>query len=93
MAYSFGLNELMEMMVDTRLTYPSSKLTFSIANITKHKVIRFIDIQLILNGKIVVDTVLEDSKRNFMNLFILFFIILFFSNLKDLTFLSSHGNT
>ena len=63
---SFGLTEL---MVDTKLAYPSSKLTFSIANLSKEKVIRYIDIQLILNGKTDIFTVLEDSKRNFLNSF------------------------
>ena len=53
--------------VCTRPTYPSSRLTFSIANFTKDKAIRFFNIGLILNEKYDIDVVLEDSKRNFLN--------------------------
>ena len=74
----FWLENMTEMMIDTRPTYPSSKLTFTIANITKDKAIRFFNIYLTLNGTFDVDVVLEDSKRNFLNSFILIFF--FFIN-------------
>ena len=72
--YDFGLNLTdkagMTMTIDTRPTYPSSKLTFSIANLTKHKAIRFFNLGLFLNEQFDIDVVLEDSKRNFLNSFI-----------------------
>ena len=36
----------MRMLINTRPTYPSSKLTFNIANITKHKTTRFLNVHL-----------------------------------------------
>ena len=77
----FWLENMTEMMIDTRPTYPSSKLTFTIANITKDKAIRFFNIYLTLNGTFDVDVVLEDSKRNFLNSFILisFSLLLIFA--------------
>ena len=56
-----------KMMIKTRPSYPSSKLTFNIADLTKEKNIDFLNIVLILNEQYDVDVVLEDSKRNFMN--------------------------
>ena len=52
-----------KMMIETRPRYPSNKLTFTIANITKGTNIRFLDIILNLNAKFDVDLLLEDSKR------------------------------
>ena len=74
---SFGLEDMAEMMmlIDTRPTYPSSKLTFSIANITKNKTTRFFNIYLSLNGNLDFNVVLEDSKRNFLNSFIFPFFL------------------
>ena len=68
---TFWLKNMAEMMRDTRPTYPSSKVTFTIANVTKHKAIRFFNIWLNLNGEFDIDVVLEDSKRNFKNSFTL----------------------
>ena len=65
----------MMMMVDSRPTYPSSKLTFSIANITKNKATRFFNIYLNLNGTVDVDIILEDSKRNFKGTHVFFCFI------------------
>ena len=53
----------MNMMIKTRPRYPSNKLTFTIADITKGTNIRFLDIILNLNAKFDVDLLLEDSKR------------------------------
>ena len=66
----FELRNMAEMMMYTRTNYPSSKLTFTIANISEHRDIRFLNIFLNLNGIFDVDVVLEDSKRNFLNSFI-----------------------
>ena len=68
----FDLTEMKKMMmlINTKPTYPSSKLTFTISNITKYRVIEFFDILLPnLNGTFDVDVVLEASKRNFLNSF------------------------
>ena len=66
----FGPEDMAEMMIDTRPTYPSSKLTFSIANITKHKEIRFFNIYIDLNWVYDVNLIFEDSKRNSLKPFI-----------------------
>ena len=59
----------MEMMIETRPSYPSNKLTFSITDFTKDKVIHYFNIMLFLNEQYDVDVVIEDSKRNFLNTF------------------------
>ena len=56
----------MKMMIQTRPRYPSDKLTFNIANITKGKTIRFINIEFNSNATFDIDFFLEDSKRNFL---------------------------
>ena len=76
----FNMTKLtkMMMMIDTRPTYPSSKLTFTIANVTKNKDTRFFNIYLNGNETFDVDVVLEESKRTFLNsLFIYIFCVLF----------------
>ena len=60
----------MKMMIETRPRYPSNTLTFTIANITKHKSIFCFNIELNLNERFDVDVVLEDSQRNFLGSFI-----------------------
>ena len=60
----------MKMMIESRPSYPSNKLTFSIADFTKDTVIQFFNIALNLNEQYDVDVVLEDSKRNNMNSFL-----------------------
>ena len=76
--YDFGLNLTdkagMTMTIDTRPTYPSSKLTFTIADVAKNKAIRFFNIYLTSPEQFDVDVVLEDSKRKFLNSFISLFI-------------------
>ena len=62
--------------ITTRPTYPSSKLTFTIANETINKDIRFFNIYLTSNQQFDVDVVLEDSKRNFLNSFLFLYFIL-----------------
>ena len=57
----------MKMMIETRPRYPSDKITFTIADITKNKAIRFFNIGLKWNRRFDVDVVLEDSKRDFLN--------------------------
>ena len=60
----------MKMMIETRPRYPSDKYTFTIADITKNKHIRWCDIGLNLKRRFDVDVVLEDSQRNFLSSFI-----------------------
>ena len=60
----------MMMMIETRPSYPSSKLTFTAANITTGIKTRFFNINVLnLNGKFDVDVFLEDSQRNFLSSF------------------------
>ena len=60
----------MEMVIENqRPSYPTNKLTFTIDDEIKNKVIKYFSIALNLNDKYDVDLVLEDSKRNFMNSF------------------------
>ena len=62
----------MNMIIETRPRYPSTKLTFTIANITKGKTIRWFNINsLNLNGRFDIDLVLEDSQRNLLSSFFL----------------------
>ena len=63
----------MKMMIETRPRYPSDKFTFTIADITKNKHIRWCDISLNLKRRFDVDVVLEDSQRNFLSSFIFYF--------------------
>ena len=69
--------------VCTRPTYPSSRLTFSIANLTKDKAIRFFNLGLILNEKYDIDVVLEDSKRNFLNSLIILILAWKYKNFQS----------
>ena len=75
--------------ITTRPTYPSSKLTFSIANATKNKDIRFLTIGLTSNKQFDVEAVLEDSKRDFLNSFLFDCYFLLF-NFKH--YMSSFNN-
>ena len=74
----FWLTNMAEMMRDTRPTYPSSKVTFTIANVTKQKSIRFFNIYFNLNGQFDVDMVLEDSQRNFLSSFTILLLLYLF---------------
>ena len=58
-----------EMMIKTRPRYPSNKLTFTIANLIKGKIIRYV--ALYFNSYVItdVDLFLEDSRRNLLNSF------------------------
>ena len=71
---SFSLTQMTKrkMMVETRPRYPSDKLTFTIADISENKDVRFFNIELNVNEQFDVDVVLEDSQRNFLSSFILF---------------------
>ena len=62
-----------EMMMETRPRFPSNKLSFTIANITKDKLIRYFSIYM-LYGQFDVNIILEDSQRNFLSSFILLLI-------------------
>ena len=68
---SFSYTNITEknMMIGTWPRYPSDQFTFSIANITKHRTIRYLGLELNSNKVFDVDVVLEDSKRNFLNSF------------------------
>ena len=63
----FELRDILKMMVETRPTYPSDRLTFNQANITKAQSIRYFNIFFNLNNQFDVNVILEDKKRNFMN--------------------------
>ena len=65
--YKFLDMELRMMMLESRPSYPSNRLTFTIANITRDKDIRFLNIYLNLTRQFDVDLILEDSKRNLIN--------------------------
>ena len=62
----FELGDISEMMIETRPTYPSDRLTFSQANITGAQSIRYFNIFFNLNNQFDVNVILEDSKRNFL---------------------------
>ena len=82
---SFSVDEMteMKMIIDARPRYPSNKLSFTIANITKDKHIRFFNIYLNLNEQFDVDVVLENSQRNLQNSsFSFLFLYIFFINFK-----------
>ena len=72
----YGVRKMTEkkMMIQTGPRYPSEKLSFSIANLTKDKPIRFFNLLLNFNEQFDVDLVLEDSHRNLLSSFISFFI-------------------
>ena len=73
----------MKMMIETRPRYPSNKLSFTIANMTKDNPIHFFNIYLNLNDQFDVDVVLENSQRNLQNSSFLFsFLYIFFINFK-----------
>ena len=63
----FELRDILKMMVETRPTYPSDRLTFNQANITIAKSIRYFNIFFNLNNQFDVNVILEDKKRNFLN--------------------------
>ena len=89
---SFSVDEMteMKMIIDARPRYPSNKLSFTIANITKDKPIRFFNIYLNLNEQFDVDVVLENSQRNLLNSFTYTYII-FCLNLITKTIWCSHS--
>ena len=68
---SFDLSTMRDkkmVMENHRLSYPSNKLTFTIANSIKEKALfKWLNIYINLNDQYDVDVVLEDSKRNFTN--------------------------
>ena len=64
-----GVREMteLEMMIETRPSYPSNKWTFTIARLTKGITIRFFNINLFnLKERFDVDVALEDSQRYFL---------------------------
>ena len=79
---SFSVDEMteMKMIIDARPRYPSNKLSFTIANITKDKPIRFFNIYLNLNEQFDVDVVLENSQRNLLNSFTYILYNVFFKS-------------
>ena len=62
---SISMAEMAEsrMIVKTRPSYPSNSLTFQIENLAHDKEIRFLNINLVLNGYFEVDLILEDLHR------------------------------
>ena len=65
--YKFLDMELRMMMLESRPSYPSNRLTFTISNIIRDKDLRFLNIYLNLTRQFDVDLILEDSKRNLIN--------------------------
>ena len=67
-SYSIRNMTEMNMVIETRPSYPSNKITFTTADITKGITIRYININLLnLKGQFDIDVVLEDSQRNFLS--------------------------
>ena len=62
---SFNLTDLKNnsMILPTKSIYPSDKMTFTLADLTRHKTISFLNIYLEMNEQFDVALVLEDSKR------------------------------
>ena len=80
---SFSIKNMIEMkmLIETRPSYPSNKITFTTADITKGITIRYININLLnLNGQFDIDVVLEDSQRNFLSSIIT--LLLYFMHVK-----------
>ena len=63
----FERRDISEMKIETRPTYPSDRLTFAQANISRALSIRYFNIFFNLNNLFDVNVILEDSKRNFLN--------------------------
>ena len=63
----FERRDIAEMKIETRPTYPSDRLTFAQANISRALSIRYFNIFFNLNNLFDVNVILEDSKRNFLN--------------------------
>ena len=52
------------MILETRSTYPSDKMTLTLADVPRDKSIVFLNIYLDMNDEFDVALVLEDSRRN-----------------------------
>ena len=80
---SFSIRNMteMNMVIETRPSYPSNKITFTTADITKGRTIRFININFWnLEGQFDLDVVLEDTQRNFLSSIIT--LLLYFMHVK-----------
>ena len=80
---SFSIKNMIEMkmLIETRPSYPSNKITFTTADITKGRTIRFININFWnLEGQFDLDVVLEDTQRNFLSSIIT--LLLYFMHVK-----------
>ena len=55
---------LRDVLMDKRVSYPTDRLTFSINNLTRHKTLRWLNLEINLNGKHDIQLLLEDSRRN-----------------------------
>ena len=54
-------------MIGTRRTYPSDKVTFTIGDLAKDKMIIFLNLHVDMSNPFDVALVMEDSRRNFLN--------------------------
>ena len=63
----FDEARMLEMRIDTRPSFPSDKTTFSLANITRHRNIRYFSAVLQSNMTFDLEVLLEDSFRNSLN--------------------------
>ena len=54
-------------MIGTRRAYPSDKVTFTIGDLAKDKMIIFLNLHVDMSNPFDVALVMEDSRRNFLN--------------------------
>ena len=65
----FNISQMKRLMIMTRPTYPSEKMTFSLAKVcSKNKFVYFFNIYVKLHKHFDVRLILEDSRRNFNEL-------------------------
>ena len=62
----FDVEKLQEIMLESRPSFPSDKITLNIADIIKHRHIRYLTFIFNCTDKFGLETVFEDSKRNSM---------------------------
>ena len=62
----FDVAKLQEIMLESRPSFPSDKITLNISDITKHRHIRYLTFIFNCTDKFGLETVFEDSQRNSM---------------------------
>ena len=56
-------SSLDELRVDTRVNFPSAKLSLNISSLTRRRIVQWFTLLFQLNGQTDLDLVLEDSQR------------------------------